>query len=662
MNSRCQFCASLCVSVLVGLCQLQASAGDWPMFGRDGTRNAVSPEKNPPLDWSIGTYNSKTFRWKFDKTRNIKWRARLGNATFGTPIVAGGHVYIGTNGSGGHVKHYPHKEQYGYLLCFRATDGKLLWQYSAKELEKYGWFWTYDGLGSSPLVEGNRLWFVSNRWEVICLDTQGFHDGQDDGPIKNERVLLFKTPRLWGSRGKEALRGLRGGKVSDWLRGEFDRAGMRLPSDAKVSSVKDGERWMVTARVHGARRQLAVHKEWFYGSLAWLAVYKTLTSADKEDADVVWRYDLRKELKVHPYSHIRWNPNWQCSPVSYGNRLYVVTGNGTEQRSSTIPSPKAPSLVCFDKKTGKVLWTDASPGENILKGQFSSPLVAEVNGRAQVIVGQGDGWVRSFDAVTGKLIWKFDINAKESYWGYRGTSPGTRNSILATPVFYKGRVYVGSGQVAEFNGGPGRLVCIDPTKTGDISSELAMDAKGRPLAQRRFQAVVRTIGEKAIRNPNSGLIWEFTTSYQKKNGKDDFEEMVRRTFHRTISSVVVKNDLLIAVDSELVHCFDARTGKRLWVFDTYSECTGSPLIVDEWVYVADNDGTVSILRLSANPDVAMKKVKGEYRPRSKITMDTSINGSPVFAHGVLYIASRNNLWAIAKPAPARAIKPRPLAP
>ena len=31
-------------------------AADWPVFGRDYTRNAVSLETNPPTDWDVETY------------------------------------------------------------------------------------------------------------------------------------------------------------------------------------------------------------------------------------------------------------------------------------------------------------------------------------------------------------------------------------------------------------------------------------------------------------------------------------------------------------------------------------------------------------------------------------------------------------------------------
>ena len=61
-----------------------------------------------------------------------------------------------------------------------------------------------------------------------------------------------------------------------------------------------------------------------------------------------------------------------------------------------------------------MVWKDASPGKEMMYDHFASPLVVESAGKGQVIHPQADGWVRSFDAATGKLIWKFDTNAKHS--------------------------------------------------------------------------------------------------------------------------------------------------------------------------------------------------------------------------------------------------------
>jgi outer membrane protein assembly factor BamB len=319
----------------------------------------------------------------------------------------------------------------------------------------------------------------------------------------------------------------------------------------------------------------------------------------------------------------------------------VVTGNGVDDTFTKVTAPAAPSLVCFDKDNGRVLWTDASPGPNILDCQAASPLVAEIGGRVQVIVPQGDGWIRSFDAERGELIWEFDINYKEDR--YQFGSRGDRNYVMATPVLYEQRIYIASGQQAEHGEGQGRLVCIDPTKTGDVSSQLAIDKDGNRLPYRRLQAVDPVMGEKAIPNPNSGLVWEFT----KVEGSDEFEA----TMHRTLSTVAIHDDLVIAPDfSGLIHCLDAETGQRYWAYDTLAAIWASPLILGEFVYAPDEDGEVAVFRLSRDPDVAMNNKGAVYEPVAQIPHPESwIYASPVFANEVLYITTRNTLYAISAP-------------
>jgi hypothetical protein len=102
--------ASLVACVLAYSELIQAA--DWPMFGRDQTRNAVSPEKNPPVSWDIKT------------GRNIKLKARIGSYTFATPVVANGLVWIGTNNE--NPRDPGIKGTAGVLMCFRESDGQFL--------------------------------------------------------------------------------------------------------------------------------------------------------------------------------------------------------------------------------------------------------------------------------------------------------------------------------------------------------------------------------------------------------------------------------------------------------------------------------------------------------------------------------------------------------
>lgn len=52
-----------------------ASAADGPMLGRDTSRNAVSPERGGPTDWSVGKYDAETKEQT--GVRNIRWTAQL---------------------------------------------------------------------------------------------------------------------------------------------------------------------------------------------------------------------------------------------------------------------------------------------------------------------------------------------------------------------------------------------------------------------------------------------------------------------------------------------------------------------------------------------------------------------------------------------------------
>jgi outer membrane protein assembly factor BamB len=385
-------------------------------------------------------------------------------------------------------------------------------------------------MACSPLVEGDRLWFVTNRAEVVCLDIGPLHRGTGE-------------------------------------------------------------------------------------------------------PTVVWKIDLMAKFDVYPRGSVRLYAHL-CSIAGYRDFIYVNTGNGVDQSFVAVPKPDAPSLICFRKATGETVWTDASPGANILYGQWSSPTVIESGGRVQCVAAQGDGWVRSFDALSGELLWRFDMNRKESVYFPGGR--GLRNTLLASPVFHDDRIYIAGGQHPEQGEGLGRLVCLDPTRRGDISAESALDGAGNILPHRRTQAVDTARGERAVINANSGLVWEFTQC------GPEFEQ----TMHRTTAGTTVHDGLVIAVDfSGLVHCLDVKTGKRHWVWDVKAAIYSSPLVVDGKVYVGDDEGKVTVLGLSADPNRALPG--GE--PLAVIVMDNSVYCSPVFANGVLYLAPGYNgrLYAVA---------------
>src|SRR5437764_939538 len=336
-------------------------SGDWPMWGGTPDRNMVSTMKGLPTEWDVKT------------KKNVKWIAELGSQSYGNPVVAGGMVFVGTNNE--RLRDPKQPGDRGVLMAFRESDGEFLWQQTHEKLAAgRANDWPYQGVASSPLVEGTHLYYTSNRGVVWCLDINGFRDGKNDGPVTDEK-----------------------------LTGQFD-------------------------------------------------------------ADV---------------------------------------------------------------------------------------------------------------------IWSFDTNPKDSVW------PKTRNELIATPVIYQDRVYIGNGQDPEHGEGVGHFYCIDATKRGDITQ--------------------------------SGRVWQF--------------DKIRRS----ISTASIVDGLLYVPDfSGFLHCLDAKTGQEYWPHDMFAAVWGSTLVVDGKVYLGDEDGDVTILQAGKE-----KKVLGE------MNMGSAVYATPVPAHGALFLNNRNQLFALA---------------
>ena len=224
------------------------------------------------------------------------------------------------------------------------------------------------------------------------------------------------------------------------------------------------------------------------------------------DAKVIWKYDMIEEVGSSPHNMSN------SSPVSYGDLMFAGTANGQDESHVHIPSPRAPSMIALNKKTGKKVWEVNNVGERILHGQWSSPAVGKIGDVVQVVMGEGDGWVRGYEAETGKKLWEFDLNPKDSVW------PKTRNEVIATPVIWENKVFIANGQDPEHGEGVGHLYAIDATKRGDITE--------------------------------TGRLWHY--------------DKIRRS----ISTGAIYNGLLFYSDfSGFLHCLDVNTGKPYWTHD-----------------------------------------------------------------------------------------------
>ena len=502
---------------------LPGIAAEWPQWGGTPVRNMYSPEKGLPAVFDPGKFKQGTEEVDLKTTKNVKWVAKLGSQSYGNVTVAGGKVFVGTNNES--PRDPQHQGDRSILMVFDEKTGEFLWQLVIPKL-KSGKVndWENLGLLCAPTVEGDRVYIVTSRCEVMCLDANGMSNG-NDGMKDEAKYIVLDTGN----------------------------------PPAKIGP---------------------------------------------KDADIIWKYDMMDELGVFPHNASN------CSVLIVDDLVYACTSNGQDWTHSNIPSPLSPSFVALNKKTGELMGEDdANIGPRIYHGQWSSPSTAKVNGKDLVFFGGGDGWCYAFDPkpVKGedtsllKTVWKADCNPPEykSKDGKPIRYPAAEgpSEINSTPVFYKNRIYVATGQDPEHGEGVGHLVCLDATKTGDISK--------------------------------TGVIWSY------------------KGLHRSISTVSIDpaTGLLFVGDfSGFVHCLDAENGKVHWVHDMKAHMWGSTFVSDGKVYVGDEDGDFVVLAAAKEKKI-LSKVTVDGREQDGPNLGAPVYGTPIVANGVVYIQSNTHLYA-----------------
>ena len=499
-------------------------AGDWPQWGGSDSRNMVSDEKGMPLEMISGKKVKGSQEIDLSTTKNCLWVTKLGSQSYGTPNVAGGKIFVGTNNEA------PRNPQIdgdrGIVMVLDEKSGKFLWQMVTPKLGAGKVSdWEFLGMCSTPTIVGDKAYVITNRCEIVCISTAGLAAGN---------------------------------------KGMTDEAKYMAAPD-KDGKLQPGQP----------------------GPL---------------DADIIWVYDMRKELGVFPHNIAS---NY---PLVVDGKVYVATSNGVDWSHSNIPAPQAPSFVCVDAETGKYVAEIPAAekiSESIMHCNWSSPTTAMVNGKRMIFFAAGNGFVYGLgtgndrkevekDIFELPVNFKYDAVPKE----YRLKEDGSPkkyaefdgpSELIATPVVVDNLLYVAIGQDPEHGEGVGMLSCIDVANGGKT-------------------------------------VWTF------------------KELERTISTVAVKDGIVYAADyTGRVFALDAKTGKLFWKFDTKGHIWASPVVVDGKVYIGNEEGELFILAEGK-----------EMKELGRVEFSAPLKSSVVPANGCLYITTETHLYCFkegAKPVP-----------
>jgi outer membrane protein assembly factor BamB len=412
---RCALMVCRCLFLL----PILASARDWPQWAGTPGKNLVSDEKGLPTSFVPGDRDPQGGgRIILATASNVLWGVRTGTLTYGSPTVAGGKVFVATC-----------ENRQGFLKCLDARNGNLLWQYTEPHRQvprRIDGNWDFmfgritPGLGicSTPAVEGDRVYFVNHRCEVVCLDANG-------GPAESAPA----GPDSTAGSNPPAGPAVRGAKIV-WKFDMWEETGVRPADGCNGSPLIDGD-----------------------------LIYACTSNGVDRDADIATADNRQTPAPNAPSLIVLEKKSGRLvatdDATSIGPRL--MHGQWSSPSLATVQGRK---LIFFGGGDGVCYAFEA------LTAVPARPVKLKT--------------VWSFDCIPpeyrsfGGLDWashysRGDKRLKQSLNKTNDSMFVGMSEIIATPVPYKNRVYVAIGRDPEHGRGRGALWCIDATQRGDIT-------------------------------------------------------------------------------------------------------------------------------------------------------------------------------------------------
>ncbi len=400
------------VLLLAGGAISSGLAGDWPMWGGRPDRNMVSDATGIPAEWDLKT------------GKNIKWVAEIGSQSYGNPTILDGKVFVGTNNQ--RLRNPKQTGDRGVIMCFREKDGKFLWQMTHEKLAAGRVNdWPEQGICSSPALSGDRLYYVSNRAEVVALDTEGFLDGENDGPVKDEKhsspidgdvVWTFDMIEELGVFPHNLATSsplLVGDLIFVNTSNGTDESHINIPVPRAPSFLALNRHSGKLAWENSAPGDAVLHGQWSspsYGEIAgrpqvifaggdgWLYSFEARTGKE------FWRFDCNP--KESEWKNGRGDRNNLIgTPVVYNDMVYIAVGQDPEHGEGVG------HLFAIDATQSGDITETGAVWHHDFRRSISTVAIRD----GLLYAANFSGFFHALDLKTGKLLWEHDMLA--AVWG-----------------------------------------------------------------------------------------------------------------------------------------------------------------------------------------------------------------------------------------------------
>jgi outer membrane protein assembly factor BamB len=396
----------------------------WPTWGGDPSRNMVSEEVGLPGEFQPGELGAGE-SVVMDSTYNVKWVAKLGSQSYGTPTVAGGMVYVGTNNEAPRDEN--HVGDRGIVMAFDEETGEFRWQMVAEKLGAGKVSdWEFLGMCSSPTVVGEVAYVITNRCEVVALDINGLSNGNQG--MQEEAIY-------------------RAGKYDQWLEDPDSVDLSELPGDAEHDA---DILW-----VYNMREELGVFPHNIASSYVLYHDGKLYVTTSN---GVDWSHTNIPAPQA---------PSLICLDAKTGE--YLGEQDNIVSRRVLHCSWSSPALAEVEGEAQVIF----AAGDGWVYGLGTEAELAE-----------GEDPNDPYAIRILPELWRYDANPPEyrkdpetgepvKYATFDGPS-----ECIGTPVYYDGLIYATIGQDPEHGEGVGMISAIDPTKRGDISGQAVWTFQG----------------------------------------------------------------------------------------------------------------------------------------------------------------------------------------